>query len=209
MELAKWIAARNPVQPRQLACCLQARPDPAYDAPGELELFPENVFTAQLEPLSGRWESRGFDDQIGWAAPDGVRALVEVEARGVDWARRAEVAVRVVDSDGWDECDVVPRQSRFGCELQLVEGAMAITAIDAPPGFACGDEVAVTVALTPTDPIPEGCVELERTLTLERGCVDAQSLEVGATLDARWELGLTDACPPDTFGLQLEGCACE
>ncbi|MAQ14173.1 MAG: hypothetical protein CMN30_05175 [Sandaracinus sp.] len=189
------------------------RPDPAYpDDAGELDFFEENVFTEVLRPGTDVFSSPALYDQMGWGSPDGVRMIVQAEVRGVDYAyRTGELPVRVVDADGWDECDVVPTAEMFGCTTHVFEnGTLHVDAVGDTTGLACDDPVDVTVTYEPADvSVPEGCVELTRTLQVERGCVEAQEVVAGSDREGRWmSEEVPDTCGNE-LGLVLTGCDCE
>ncbi|MBO6938130.1 MAG: hypothetical protein JJ863_24390 [Deltaproteobacteria bacterium] len=188
------------------------RPDPAYpDDAGEVEFFSENVFIDTLEAVDTRFRGGAYADQMGWAAADGVRMILEAEVRGPDWALRTELPVRVVDQDGWDECDVVPTTFAIGCELVELSGAATVESVGDTTGLACAATAPVTLTLAPSDVVvPEGCYELTRTIDVERGCIDDQGLAPGVVLD---EVFWTFPADPEqecyeTLGVVERGCDC-
>lgn len=189
---------------------LRHREDPAHpgaagDAPGFVFRLTDPMRrdgdVAWIGPLQ---------DQIGWDAPDGRRLVLEAEVRGVDFAYRGEVAIRLVDADGWDECDTIPTQFRFGCEYVTMGGALTVDAVGDTTGLGCDDLVSVTTTLTPEEPIPDGCLTLTRTQEFSRGCVDEHGLTEGARLEGQWwELPMSGSC--DGFletSLRQEFCSC-
>ena len=188
------------------------RPDPAYpDAHGELAMFTETRFIDPLRPelLPGFLSATVFD-QLGWNSVAELRMILEVEARGVDWVRSAEFALHVVDEDGLDDCDVVPRRSMFGCELAVPEGTVSVDSVGETEGLSCDATVDVTLTLTPDVSVPDGCVELTRTLSVSRGCVESQSLTAGGTLGSVvWTIPLDESCGGQVeLGLQVADCPC-
>lgn len=187
-------------------------PDPDYPSlAGELSDFPEAQFIDPLRPDdTGHFTATVFD-QLGWVTEPELRLRLEVEARGVDWVRSTELALHVVDADGLDACDVVPRQGVRGCEIGLLMGSVTVDAVGSLEGVACEGEVDVSLTLTPEIDVPSECVELTRTVSITRGCIEEQGLTVGHRIDStRWDLPLTEdgACPPEHLGLLTGGCAC-
>ncbi len=191
---------------------LRHRSDPDYpDDAGEVEFFSENVFIDSLDAEGDRFRGGAYADQMGWAAADGVRMILEAEVRGVDWALRTELALRVVDQDGWDECDVVPTTMAAGCELVELAGTITVDSVGDTTDLACGDTASVTLTMAPSDVVvPDGCYPLTRTIDVERGCIDSQELAPGLVLeDLTWVFPADPemACY-ESFGVTEGGCAC-
>jgi len=187
------------------------RADPAYpEEAGELEFFPETVIIDSLEPEGERYRGGAYADQMGWSAADGVRMILEAEVRGVDWALRTELPLRVVDQDGWDECDVVPTVFAAGCEVVELAGEIAVDAIGDTTELACDETAPVTLTIAPTDvEVPDGCYDLTRTLDVERGCIDSQELMVGGTLEATWVFPADSAMECyQSYGIAEGACMC-
>ncbi len=188
------------------------RPDPAYpDDAGELEFFDQTVFIDALEPDGDRYRGGAYADQMGWSAADGVRMILEAEVRGTDWALRTELPLRVVDQDGWDECDVVPTVFAAGCEVVELAGMVTVDAVGDTSGLTCDQSAPVTLTMAPTDVVvPDGCYELTRTLDIERGCIESQELSAGTTLmESTWVFPAdpTMECY-ETYGIAEGACTC-
>ncbi|MFK7985510.1 MAG: hypothetical protein AB8I08_05725 [Sandaracinaceae bacterium] len=188
------------------------RPDPAYpDLAGELGRFSRTEYIDPLRPIEAGNLSATVFNQLGWVTEPELRMILEVEARGVDWVRSAEFALHVVDADGLDACDVVPRQSLFGCERAVLDGTVTVDAVGDTEGLGCDEMVDMVVTLAPDVDVPAECVELTRTVSVSRGCVQREGYAVGASLtESRWELplgGESDCTSPE-LGLVTTGCAC-
>lgn len=188
------------------------RPDPDFpDDSGEVEFFSENVIIDTLRAEGERHRGGAYADQMGWAAADGVRMILEAEVRGVDWALRTELPVRVVDQDGWDECDVVPTTLSAGCELVELTGTITVDSVGDTMELACDETASVTLTMAPTNVVvPEGCYPLTRTIDVERSCIGSQELAPGSMLEeATWVF----PADPETscyqsFGVAEGGCTC-
>ncbi|MEC7524122.1 MAG: hypothetical protein VYE22_29850 [Myxococcota bacterium] len=187
---------------------LRHREDPAH--PGEAGDAPSHSYdwTDPMRRSGDRLQMRHLNDQIGWDAPDGHRFVLEAEVRGVDFALRGEVSVRAVDEDGFDECDTIPTEYRFGCEVWMVTGAVTVDAVG-DGGDGCDDLLDVTLTMAPEATYPDGCVPLTRTLEFSRGCVEAHGLTPGAVVeDAYWELPASGSCGELESAPSQRHCSC-
>ena len=188
---------------------LEHRPDPRYpDEAGEIESFPRYVYGTRMMVGGSIARSMPAMDQIGWSAPDGVRMILSVSARGETWRRTAEVALRIVDEDGWDECDVIPEEQRFGCSHQVITGTLAVDTVGAPEGTGCEALVDVGYTVTPEATLPEGCFEPSRTIRVHQSCIDFHAIAPGATFDGTMRLGADEASCPSELPFQAYFCDC-
>ncbi len=138
----------------------------------------------------------GSADRADGAA-DSVRMQLEVIARGTDWARTSgPMSIRLVDADGFQECDLVAKEARFGCIQHVVSGDYEVGAIEDVPGSECMDRVEVTLEITPDVEVPEMCFASTRVLEVERGCIASEGYEVGGTGRIEWRYEAV----PDTCG---------
>jgi hypothetical protein len=173
--------------------------DPAFpDESGEIDGFPSATFRTTLQSDGAALlRSERVDDQIGWSAADGVRMQLEVIARGTDWARTSgPMSIRLVDADGFQECDLVAKEARFGCIQHVVSGDYEVGAIEDVPGSECSDRVDITLQITPDVEVPEMCFASTRVLEVERGCIASEGYEVGTTGRIEWRYEAV----PDTCG---------
>lgn len=183
---------------------LQHLPDPAHpELSGEIDSYRGATFRESLQCAGDRCGTSGLFDVVGVNAPDGVRFLLDVTVRGASWARHARLALRIVDEDGFDECDALTRErDAFGvCEFTRVAGIARIDAI--AEGDSCEARVDVTMTLEPTSTLPSECgVALTHTVPVERGCADA--LSVGDMREVSWRIPDDPTCTPPTGGSPQE-----
>jgi hypothetical protein len=161
-----------------------------------------------------------LDDQLGWGAPDGLRLVLTITARTATWARTTTLHLRVVDEDGFDECDAVPSQGLAGCTYRVFYGTAHVTAIDAPEDAPCSNErVPVRYVFEPRDASTASCIDegvtgttdLAHAVEMSLGCIAREGLAPGATFPIQWRLGRTPACPPFEAwpDVTIGGCPCE
>lgn len=188
-------------------------PHPDFPDEGmEVRDFPSFVQRVVLSSDGEVFRSNVLDDQIGWNAPDGLHIQVEIIARGTDWARTTgPLGVRLVDADGFQECDRVRKQNTFGCIQHVVPASYEI--LELTPGASCTDDATLQLQLEPTaDAVaPDMCFARTQTLTVQQGCVDDEGLSVGQTGMLEWryhaETGNCSGFPdPEVFGLRTAGC---
>lgn len=188
---------------------LEHRADPRYpDLAGDIASFPRYVFGTRMMEGGSIARSVPAQDQISWSAPDGVRIILTVSARGATWRSSTEVALRIVDEDGWDECDVVPEEQRFGCSHQVVDGVATVDSLGTPMGTGCEALVDVAYTVAPDATFPDGCFDPARTVRMHQSCVDFHGLAPGATFEGTLRLGLDEAACPSELPIQTHYCDC-
>ena len=198
-----------------------ARDDAFPEGPeGELDDFSSaSFFQAFRRDGSGNVIAGPVDDQLGWNAPDGLRLVLTVTARTTTWARSRTVRVRVVDADGFQECDLVPSQGLAGCTYRVFHGQATVTAIDAPEDAPCSNErVAVQYTFAPNDTSIAGCIDEDVTgttdfahsVSMSLGCIAEAGLAIGESFPIQWRLGSTPSCPPFEAwpDVTIGGCPC-
>ncbi len=198
-----------------------ARDEAFPDAPaGELDEFGSARFLQLFQRDGEEHVIVGpLDDQLGWAAADGLQLALTVTARTASWARRTTLHVRVVDADGFQECDLVPSQGLAGCTYRVFYGTATVTSIDAPADAPCSNErVDVRYDFAPRDEETAHCIDetvtgttdLAHSVSMSLGCIAQAGLAEGASFPIQWRLGSTPECPPFEAwpDVTVGGCPC-
>lgn len=196
--------------------------DPAYpDAPeDELDSFARATFYDIFAPAGDGFITAGpLDDQIGWRAPDGVHLILTITASTTTWTRTRTLHLRVVDEDGFQECDLVPGQGLTGCTYRVFEGVATVESIDRLDGATCDDRLPVHYQFAANDADHAECIDETRTETtdlrhsveISLGCIRQYGLDVGETFGMQWRLASTDRCPPFEAWPEITrgGCPCD
>ncbi|MEZ4247608.1 MAG: hypothetical protein R3B99_05150 [Polyangiales bacterium] len=160
-----------------------------------------------------------FDNQLGWGAPDGLQLELTVTARSTNWSRSTTLRVRVVDADGFDECDLVPSQGLAGCTYRVFYGNATVTSIDVAESTPCSnDRVDVHYVFAPNDASTASCIDesvtgttgYAHTVSMSLGCIAEAGLAEGESFPIQWRLGDTPSCPPFEAwpDVTIGGCPC-
>lgn len=201
---------------RQVEVTFLNRPDPDFDAPGELADFGEALFVAALFEEGERLVSDVLFNQIGWSDPTGVRMLFDVTVRGQEFAISDGLALHIVAAPDPFGCNDLPTYGE-GCIYRLFEGTGTITSVATGTGApSCDERLEVQFDFAPANPDWRNCYagDANGFLTMEDGlnppsaCLEGLGIAVGSVVPVDYGETSVGMCMPWEWFMAeaLAGC---